>query len=105
MTSLVLKLEWTEEREKRLEEDPYDLNEAELFWVAHQPFFESAGYQLRPRYRPGWVKSWTTRVPGIDVEDGFTTSVCHNLSCHVGPLTHFPADVAAEGHGRNSYFR
>ena len=105
MTSLIQELEWTEEHEQRRAVDPYEIRMSELYWVARQPFFESRGYQLRPRYRPGWVKSWTTRVPGDDVEDGFTTSVCHNVSCHVKPLTHLSADVAAEGHGRNSYFR
>ncbi|KDQ12538.1 hypothetical protein BOTBODRAFT_176475 [Botryobasidium botryosum FD-172 SS1] len=38
--------------------DPFDIYGDELFWVDYQPFFSSRGYQLRPRYRPGWVKSW-----------------------------------------------
>ncbi|KAJ7159948.1 kinase-like domain-containing protein [Mycena crocata] len=30
----------------------------EQFWVDSQPFLLARGYQLRPRYRPGWVPSW-----------------------------------------------
>ncbi|KAL6306698.1 hypothetical protein BKA93DRAFT_728769 [Sparassis latifolia] len=28
-------------------------------WKDRQPFLESRGYMLRPRYRPGWIPSWT----------------------------------------------
>ncbi|KAJ7661728.1 kinase-like domain-containing protein [Mycena rosella] len=31
----------------------------EAFWVDHQPFLLAQGYQLRPRYRPDWVPSWS----------------------------------------------
>ncbi|KAJ7151665.1 hypothetical protein C8R46DRAFT_490288 [Mycena filopes] len=34
----------------------------EQFWVDHQPFLLSRGYLLRPRFRKGWVPSWT--LPG-----------------------------------------
>lgn len=61
-------VEWTEERQKRYEDDPFDMNASEVFWLAHQPFLESRGYQLRPRYRPGWVKPWT-KTPGFFVEE------------------------------------
>ncbi|KIM71401.1 hypothetical protein PILCRDRAFT_17110 [Piloderma croceum F 1598] len=37
--------------------DP-DLGRYEYFWVDHQPFLLSCGYQLRPRYDPAWVPSW-----------------------------------------------
>ncbi|RDB18694.1 hypothetical protein Hypma_014745 [Hypsizygus marmoreus] len=33
----------------------------ELFWVHHQPFFLSCGYNLRPRYHPTWVPSRGTK--------------------------------------------
>ncbi|EPT00389.1 hypothetical protein FOMPIDRAFT_1049710 [Fomitopsis schrenkii] len=42
----------------------------ELSWTRRQPFLQSRGYMLRPRYRPGWVPSW--RITGarpIDCED------------------------------------
>jgi len=29
------------------------------FWVAQYSFLLSRGYQLRPRYEPNWVPSWT----------------------------------------------
>lgn len=35
-----------------------DLATREHFWVDHQPFLLSRGYQLRPRYDPGWIPSW-----------------------------------------------
>ncbi|KAJ7785303.1 kinase-like domain-containing protein [Mycena maculata] len=33
----------------------------EEFWVDSQPFLLTQGYQLRPRYRPDWVPSWTVK--------------------------------------------
>ncbi|KZT13173.1 uncharacterized protein LAESUDRAFT_638707 [Laetiporus sulphureus 93-53] len=45
----------------------------EIRWRDRQPFLESRGYMLRPRYRPGWVPSWrgTARFP-IFFEDSLT---------------------------------
>ncbi|CAE6361359.1 unnamed protein product [Rhizoctonia solani] len=37
---------------------PEELSEAEKNWVHFQPYLVSRGYQLRPRYRPGWQPSW-----------------------------------------------
>ncbi|EJT97889.1 hypothetical protein DACRYDRAFT_41023, partial [Dacryopinax primogenitus] len=37
---------------------PYGRTEAELNWSDVQPFLQSRGYMLRPRYHPGWVGSW-----------------------------------------------
>lgn len=31
----------------------------ELFWIQNQPLLLSRGYELRERYRPGWIPSWT----------------------------------------------
>ncbi|KAI0078460.1 hypothetical protein K474DRAFT_1745053 [Panus rudis PR-1116 ss-1] len=45
--------------------------ETEEWWKLRQPFLESRGYRLRPRYCPGWIPSW--RVTGDDPdhrEDG-----------------------------------
>ncbi|KAJ7512956.1 kinase-like domain-containing protein [Mycena galericulata] len=33
----------------------------EEFWVDSQPFLLAQGYQLRPRYQPDWVPSWTVK--------------------------------------------
>ncbi|KAF9818792.1 hypothetical protein IEO21_02572 [Rhodonia placenta] len=46
--------------------DPYELR-----WQERQPFLQSKGYALRPRYRPGWVPSWrgTGKYPSF-CEDG-----------------------------------
>ncbi|QRV88410.1 kinase domain protein [Ceratobasidium sp. AG-Ba] len=38
---------------------PEERSDAELRWVSFQPYLYSKGYQLRPRYRPDWVPSWT----------------------------------------------
>ncbi|KAF8706867.1 Protein kinase domain, partial [Rhizoctonia solani] len=37
---------------------PELLSDAERRWVGYQPYLLSKGYQLRPRYRPGWFPSW-----------------------------------------------
>ncbi|EIM80383.1 uncharacterized protein STEHIDRAFT_125936 [Stereum hirsutum FP-91666 SS1] len=39
-------------------DDSYALNHDELKWVHVQPWLLSKGYDLRPRFRPGWVPSW-----------------------------------------------
>ncbi|KAJ6602638.1 hypothetical protein DFH09DRAFT_899771 [Mycena vulgaris] len=42
----------------------------EQFWVDTQPFLLAQGYELRPRYHPHWVPSWTlTRKPYNQHED------------------------------------
>lgn len=35
-----------------------ELAPPELAWRDRQPYLESRGYLLRPRYRPGWILSW-----------------------------------------------
>ncbi|PSS37271.1 hypothetical protein PHLCEN_2v909 [Hermanssonia centrifuga] len=37
-----------------------ELSDFELRWRDKQEFLASKGYMLRPRYRPGWVPSWST---------------------------------------------
>ncbi|QRV72162.1 Tyrosine kinase specific for activated [Ceratobasidium sp. AG-Ba] len=39
---------------------PEERTPAEKRWVSYQPYLLSKGYQLRPRYRQGWVPSWRT---------------------------------------------
>ncbi|KAG9125632.1 hypothetical protein FRC07_006815 [Ceratobasidium sp. 392] len=49
---------------------PEELSDAEKRWVSFQPYLLSKGYQLRPRYRPGWVPSWkSTGAYPYDCED------------------------------------
>ncbi|QRV89239.1 kinase domain protein [Ceratobasidium sp. AG-Ba] len=44
--------------------------EVEERWVSFQPYLQSKGYQLRPRYRPGWVPSWIkTGANPLECED------------------------------------
>jgi hypothetical protein len=46
--------------------------ENEEFWVSMQPFLHAQGYQLRPRYHPNWIPSWTGRkglYPQLNCED------------------------------------
>ncbi|KDQ17700.1 hypothetical protein BOTBODRAFT_29859 [Botryobasidium botryosum FD-172 SS1] len=66
--------------------DPFAINEDEAYWVERQPFLESRGYQLRPRYRPGWEETWaknkdtlaetaiSARMPAAKVMDATRTS-------------------------------
>ncbi|KAJ7162158.1 kinase-like domain-containing protein [Mycena filopes] len=50
------------------------LEPSEHFWVDHQPWLESCGYQLRPRYSPDWVASWPdTARNHLLFEDGHST--------------------------------
>lgn len=35
-----------------------DLHFSEIRWRNMQPWLNEKGYQLRPRFRPGWVPSW-----------------------------------------------
>lgn len=35
-----------------------ELAKHEAFWVDLQPMLLQRGYQLRPRYQPGWIPSW-----------------------------------------------
>lgn len=52
--------EWAERYASRIgtPQDIWALSEDEKIWVHYQPFLESKGYALRPRYKPGWVRSW-----------------------------------------------
>ena len=53
------------------------LSPDEKFWASRQPYLESRGYLLRPRFRPGWVPSW--KVDGGDfftAEDALMGPVC-----------------------------
>ncbi|EKM54751.1 uncharacterized protein PHACADRAFT_96349 [Phanerochaete carnosa HHB-10118-sp] len=51
--------------------DPGELQPQEFFWRDHQPWLESKGYMLRPRYRPDWVPSWQgTKYFSWNREDG-----------------------------------
>lgn len=55
------------------EYDIYGLNDFESDWVTYYDYLLSKGYQLRPRYRPGWVRSWKgTNLDPDDCEDSWT---------------------------------
>ena len=41
--------------------DPYELDSREIFWRDRFEIFESHGYKFRPRFKPGWVSSWTVK--------------------------------------------
>ncbi|KAF7306395.1 Protein kinase domain-containing protein [Mycena indigotica] len=61
---------------------------SEHFWVNHQRFLRSRGYELRPRYHSDWVPSWT--LPGATVgdnEDQFEDSYKPRVSLFISPLT------------------
>ncbi|KAI0709591.1 hypothetical protein C8T65DRAFT_739950 [Cerioporus squamosus] len=48
-----------------------ELLDGEKYWRDHHDWLLQSGYQLRPRYRPGWVPSWkgTNKIP-LFCEDG-----------------------------------
>jgi hypothetical protein len=37
------------------------LDDQELYWRDKQPWLQSCGYQLRARFQPDWIPSWTTK--------------------------------------------
>ncbi|KAL1707160.1 kinase-like domain-containing protein [Schizophyllum commune] len=64
MTTAVPPVQATSARERlaqRLNAPPRTVStiwDSERWWIDHQPWLESRGYMLRPRYRPGWEPSW-----------------------------------------------
>lgn len=36
----------------------FGLDHGEVVWRHLQPWLQSIGYMLRPRYHPGWVPPW-----------------------------------------------
>ncbi|EJD48794.1 hypothetical protein AURDEDRAFT_101416 [Auricularia subglabra TFB-10046 SS5] len=63
---------WKRAGEKGL----WNLTTQEQFWVPLQPYLLSQGYQLRPRYTPGWKPVWI----GTDIDPGvFEESVVSML--------------------------
>ncbi|KAJ7147584.1 hypothetical protein C8R43DRAFT_1009969 [Mycena crocata] len=50
---------------------PHSLLSDEIEWRELQPWLETCGYMLRPRYRPGWTPSWIAKLTSpLLVEDG-----------------------------------
>lgn len=43
------------------------LSSAERQWIHVQPWLESNGYLLRPRFRPGWKPSWSEGATPSDL--------------------------------------
>jgi hypothetical protein len=50
----------------------------EEMWVSFQPYLLSKGYQLRPRYQPDWIPSWSidNSLRPSDCEDSIDAKVC-----------------------------
>ncbi|RPD52343.1 hypothetical protein L227DRAFT_537172 [Lentinus tigrinus ALCF2SS1-6] len=47
------------------------LSEREIFWRDRHDWLKKRGYELRPRFRPGWTPSWKgTKKTIISCEDG-----------------------------------
>ncbi|KAJ3500155.1 hypothetical protein NLJ89_g9916 [Agrocybe chaxingu] len=66
------------------------LTSSEKFWCKHYQYLQDHGYQLRPRYAPGWVHSWKdTDKFYLDCEDG----ACLRRS-HVIDAIHIPTGSA-----------
>ena len=65
------------------------LQDDEKSWVARQEFLQERGYMLRPRFRPGWVPSWTIDK-SVDMEcaeDGIALPVSTYPSQRSRPFT------------------
>lgn len=54
------------------------LDPEERQWVHVQPWLESKGYMLRPRFRPGWRPSWSESATKDDLPK-HEDSVPHNV--------------------------
>ncbi len=60
------------------------LDEFEGFWRDRYDWLGSIGYQLRPRYKPGWIPSWRgTDKLRFNCEDGITVAVGGALAYHL----------------------
>ncbi|KAB5590966.1 hypothetical protein CTheo_5582 [Ceratobasidium theobromae] len=55
------------------DDDTFGLQVYETRWAAYYEYLIDTGYQLRPRFRPGWVRSWrgTNHYPE-DCEDSWS---------------------------------
>ena len=51
--------------ERITEGGQFALYDSETWWRDRYELLESRGYRLRPRFKPGWIPSWTgnNRVP------------------------------------------
>ncbi|KAG9092645.1 hypothetical protein FRC06_011851, partial [Ceratobasidium sp. 370] len=55
---------------RALSRPPEQLSDEEKRWAGYYPYLLAKGYQLRARYRPGWIPSWQT--------DGRNPLVCED---------------------------
>lgn len=56
---------------------PPKLNEDEEIWRNRYSFFLDRGYQLRPRYEPGWIPSWI----GTDLDPCYCEDAVEQIVC------------------------
>lgn len=54
-----------------------ELRDVEIYWAQKCQLFETRGYALRPRYRPGWTPSWRgkPRIAIMYAEDALSLHV------------------------------
>ena len=72
----------------------------EEWWRDHYDFLRSKGYELRPRYQPGWTPSWlgTDKVILL-CEDRVSTYVSGVMCLSETVLTSGPEQIS---HGRET---
>ncbi|KAJ7769054.1 hypothetical protein B0H14DRAFT_2402595, partial [Mycena olivaceomarginata] len=60
---------------------PNELTGGEAFWHDHHEWLEESGYLLRPRFRPGWTRSWhhDPRIWRFSCEDVWLLKVSKRL--------------------------
>ena len=70
------------------------LSRSEVWWQDHYDDIKHCGYQLRPRYRPGWVPSWRgSNKDFFFVEDGqpyLVSAIRLVLSVLIDQISHGP---------------
>ncbi|OCB92195.1 hypothetical protein A7U60_g417 [Sanghuangporus baumii] len=65
----------------------YELAEDEIWWRDRYSLFESRGYRLRDRLRPGWVPSWKSNPKRHPEDHEDTASSHHPLITHAARVS------------------
>lgn len=72
----------TQAKRKDEYESLQKLNGSERRWAAYQPWLKTLGYNLRPRYQPGWSPSWlTSGISALYSEDALLPNVSLMWAC------------------------
>lgn len=104
----------SESKNDNFVDDTFALRAWEYQWTHIQPWLESKGYMIRPRFRPGWIPSWTStsntrkvRRPYGRCEDAVVHSVGRFIPivCCMSLLTANTGGLRVQSHGRHAHSR